>query len=357
MALVPAGVSSRRSTNHCIFGAIEPFDSCVTYRSPCSSDASVDDGWFICNYHLKLRFKMAKMVLPIFDEDDNQYKRTVARHLVGHKETDVKRILVPTKDNYTTVFNLSSMMLSEQLIFHMIYDNNEQIERICTALQNNENFMEAYSVVENVYSATRNILALTDPLAYCSRVANDDVRFFDPTVSNAGIQAGNGDTVFSKLPGFLRNLIKRAVAPETLQIDNEDLRLRNCNTCTINDTGLVATVTSSELYNPMRSADVIKTRTNRLQIRNVLKFEGETRALERTLSRYEEYPLYVPLFLGYQLVNIQNDILRANNFAPAAAGVPATVVRPIPTLSALATFAYRNAPAATASAAPVSVGV
>ncbi|ABF50303.1 vp39 [Antheraea pernyi nucleopolyhedrovirus] len=322
MALVFADVSSRRSTNHCIFGGIEPFDSCVTYRSPCSSDASVDDGWFICDYHLKLRFKMAKMVLPIFDEDDNQYKRTVARHLVGHKETGDKRILVPTATNYTTVFNLSSMMLSEQLIFHLIYNNQAEIERICTALRNNENFMEnTYSVVENVYSATRNILALTDPLAYCSRVANDDVRFF--TINNAGNQPGNADTVFSTLPGFLRNLIRRAVAPETLQIDNEDLRLRNCNTCVINDTGLVATVSGSELYNPVRSADIIKTRPNRLQIRNVLKFEGDTRALERTLGRYEEYPLYVPLFLGYQLVNLQNNILRANNFAPAAPGVPA----------------------------------
>ncbi|QDL56966.1 VP39 [Dione juno nucleopolyhedrovirus] len=323
MALVSPGVSSRRSTNHCVFGAIEPFDSCITYRSPCSSDASVDDGWFICDYHLKLRFKMSKMVLPIFDEDDNQYKRTIARHLVGHKERGDKRILVPTRNNYMTVFNLPSMMLSEQLIFHLIYDNRLEVNRICASLKNNENFMEStYSVVENVYNSTRNILSLTDPQAYCSRVANDDVRFFDATVVNNNYQAGNGDTVFNNMPGFLRNLIRRAVAPETLQIDTEDLRLRNSNTCVINDTGLVATVEGTELYNPVRSSDIIKTRPNRLQIRNVLKFEGDTRALERALGRYEEYPLFVPLFLGYQLVNLQNDILRANNFIPAPFGPP-----------------------------------
>ncbi|AHD25555.1 vp39 [Choristoneura murinana nucleopolyhedrovirus] len=323
MALVSPGVSSRRSTNHCIFGAIAPFDPCITYRSPCSSDASMDDGWFICNYHLKLRFKMAKMVLPIYDEDDNQYKRTIARHLVSHKERGINRILVPTTDNYTTAFNLPSMMLAEQLIFHLIYNNRTEVNRICNSLQQNENFLDnTYSVVENVYSSTRNILELTNPETYCSRVSNDDVRFFDATVVNNNYQAGNGDAVFNDMPSFLRNLIRRAVAPETLQIDNEDLRLRNCNTCVINATGLVATVEGTELYNPVRSADIIKTRPNRLQIRNVLKFEGDTRALERTLGRYEEYPMYVPLFLGYQLVNLQNNILRSNNFLPAPQAVP-----------------------------------
>ncbi|AUR45092.1 vp39 protein [Spilosoma obliqua nucleopolyhedrosis virus] len=323
MALVSPGVSSRRSTNHCIFGSIEPFDTCITYRSPCSSDASVDDGWFICDYHLKLRFKMSKMVLPIYDEDDNQYKRTIARHLVGHKERGVKRILVPTRNNYTTVFNLPGMMLAEQLIFHLIYDNRAEVDRICSSLRTSESFMDnMYNVVESVYNSTRNILLLTDPQAYCTRVANDDVRFFDATVVNNNYQPGSGDTVFNAMPGFLRNLIRRAVAPETLQIDSEDLRLRNCRTCVIDQTGLVATIEGTELYNPVRTSDIIKTRPNRLQIRNVLKFEGDTRALERTLGRYEEYPMYVPLFLGYQLVNLQNDILRANNFIPAALNVP-----------------------------------
>ncbi|AGR57102.1 VP39 [Choristoneura rosaceana nucleopolyhedrovirus] len=318
MALVSPGVLSRRSTNHCIFGAIQPFDACITYRSPCSSDASVDDGWFICDYHLKLRFKMAKMVLPIYDEDDNQYKRTIARHLVGNQEREEKRILVPTVNNYTTVFNLTGMMLAEQLIFHLIYNNQEEVNRICNSLQNNENFIDnTYSVVENVYNSTRNILSLTDPQTYCSRVANDDLRYFDTTPPIAGNELGNGDTVFNNMPGFLRNLIRRAVAPETLQIDSQNLRLRNCSTCRIDNTGLVATIDGTELYNPVRSTDIIKTRPNRLQIRNILKFEGDTRALERTLGRYEEYPMYVPLFLGHQLVDVQNDILRANNFLPS----------------------------------------
>lgn len=258
------------------------------------------------------------MSLPIFDEDDNQYKRTIARHLVGSKDT--KRVLVPTAANYMKEFNLQSMMLAEQLIIHLIYNNTGEINRICGALQQNENFFDnTYSIVESVYSSTHNILTLTDPNTYCSRVNNDDMRLFD-VLSGTSHQPGRGDVVFDKMPGFLRNLIRRAVAPETLQMETEELRLRNCHTCEINDNGLVATVNGTELYNPMRSLDIIKTRPNRLQIRNVLKFEGDTRALERTLGRYEEYPMYVPLFLGYQLVTSQNEILRSNNFAPTARG-------------------------------------
>ncbi|ANF29704.1 vp39 [Catopsilia pomona nucleopolyhedrovirus] len=320
MALVPAGVASRRLTNHCIFSAIVPFDSCITYRSPCSPDASVDDGWFICDYHLRLRFKMAKMVLPIFDEDDNQYKRTIARHLIGHKDEGVRRILVPTATNYETVFNLPSMMQSEQLIFHLIYNNTTRVNEICNALRNSESYMEnTYSIIENVYSSTRNILALTDPNAYCSRVARDDTRYFDISSPEGGIRAGGaGDQVFSQFSGFLQNLIRRAVAPETLQIDSEELRLRNCATCRIDATGLVASVEGTELYNPIRNSDIIRYQPNRLQVRNVLKFEGDTRALERSLNRYEEYPMYAPLFLGYQLINSENNLLRANNFVPVA---------------------------------------
>ncbi|AKN80972.1 VP39 [Lonomia obliqua multiple nucleopolyhedrovirus] len=318
MALVPANVASRRLRNHCIFSAIVPFDSCITYRSPCSPDASLDDGWFICDYHLRLRFKIAKMVLPIFDEADSQFKRTLGRHLVGHKDKGAQRILIPTAENYETIFNLAGMMQSEQLIFHLIYNNTQQVNAICNLLKTSENYMDnTYNVIENVYSSTRNILALTDPNAYCSRVSRDDLRYFD--VNNARNAAGGstGDVIFGRFPGYLQNLIRRAVAPEILQIDTEELRLRNCPTCVISNEGLVASVEGTELYNPIRTNDVIRHQPNRLQVRNVLKFEGDTQKLERTLSKYEEYPIYVPLFLGYQLINSENNILRTNNFIPA----------------------------------------
>nr|AFS51946.1 DekiORF68 [Dendrolimus kikuchii nucleopolyhedrovirus] len=332
MALVPAGVSSRRLTNHCIFASVVPFDACITYKSPCSSDASVDDGWFICDYHLRLRFKIAKMVLPIFDEDDNQFKRTIGRHLVGNK--DERRVLVPTAETYQNVFNLPSMMQSEQLIIHLIYNNAARVNEICEALKGNENYFDnTYSIIENVYSSTSNILALTDPNAYCSRVSRDDERYFDITNADA-LGRLEGDIQFRRFSGFLQNLIRRAVAPEIMQIDGTELRFRNCATCRIDATGLVATVPDggAELYNPVSSRDIVKynNRPNRLQVRSVLKFEGDTRVLDRALSRYEEYPMYVPLFLGLQLVNAENNLLRANNFIPSARQTVPTIFATAP---------------------------
>jgi Baculovirus major capsid protein VP39 len=324
MALVvPA---SRRLKNHCIFGAVVPFDACLTYKSPCSPDAFVDDGWFICDYHVRLRFKMAKMGLPIFDEDYNRFKRTIARHLVGHKETLDKRILVPTQANYESVLRINTMMQSEQLIFHLIYNDTAKVQDICNLLKHSETYFDnTYSMIEEVYSRTRNILALTDPQAFCSRVSTDEDRYFDTITSRpaaaGGAPASNrnalANTTFQTFPGFLQNLIKRAVAPEILQIDGEELRLRNCATCQITAEGLVATVDGPQLYNPIQNNDIIKNKPNRLQVRNVLKFEGDTRTLERTLARYEEYPTYVPLFLGYQLINSENSVLRTNNFVPS----------------------------------------
>ena len=141
MALVPVGMAPRQMrVNRCIFASIVSFDACITYKSPCSPDAYHDDGWFICNNHLIKRFKMSKMVLPIFDEDDNQFKMTIARHLVGNKERGIKRILIPSATNYQDVFNLNSMMQAEQLIFHLIYNNENAVNTIFENLKYTEGF-------------------------------------------------------------------------------------------------------------------------------------------------------------------------------------------------------------------------
>nr|WRK23469.1 vp39 [Bombyx mori nucleopolyhedrovirus] len=319
MALMPVGMAPRQMrVNRCIFSSIVSFDACITYKSPCSPDAYHDDGWFICNSHLIKRFKMSKMVLPIFDEDDNQFKMTIARHLVGNKERGIKRILIPSAANYQEVFNLNSMMQAEQLIFHLIYNNEDAVNVICDNLKYTEGFTSGTQrVIHSVYATTRSILDTTNPNTFCSRVSRDELRFFD--VTNARTRRGGvGDQLFNNYSGFLQNLIRRAVAPEYLQIDTEELRFRNSATCIIDETGLVASVPDGpELYNPIRSSDIMKSQPNRLQIRNVLKFEGDTRELDRTLSGYEEYPTYVPLFLGYQIINSENNFLR-NDFISRA---------------------------------------
>jgi hypothetical protein len=302
----------------------------------------------------------------------------MGRHLVDHRKKD--RILIPSVDNYQTVLNISGLLKAEQLIFHLIYKNTTAVEEICRSLGNSESFMEnSYSTVEEIFSQTQNILALTDPTAYCSRVSRDEQRFFntnilvapvpdqakidtattafrdaqtaydaavaaninDPTanpqstvdtaatvlntarrdyyVAATGLPDVNANIVFNKLPGFLQNLVRKAVAPEILQIDLEDIRLNNAATCQITAGGLIASVPSgAELYNPVQSDEIAKNKPNRLQVRNVLKFEGDTRQLDRSLANYEEHQPGVKLFLGYQLISSENNILRVNNFLPAA---------------------------------------
>jgi hypothetical protein len=236
---------------------------------------------------------------------------------VGHKERGDQRILVPTRANYESVLKVPTLMQSEQLIVHMIYDNARRINEICNSIRNVEYMEGVHQIIEEVYSNTRSILALTDPNAFCSRVAQDELRYFSPYEGAAAPEgAATADTVFARMPGFLQNFIKRAVQPEMLQIDTEELRLRNCPTCRIDSRGLVAEVDGVQLYNPIKPNDIIRFQPNRLQVRNVLKFEGDTRSLAKTLSYYEEYPLEVPLYLGRQIISSDNNLLRANYFLP-----------------------------------------
>ncbi|ACH88613.1 Vp39 [Helicoverpa armigera multiple nucleopolyhedrovirus] len=288
MALTPLG-SNQPQRNNCIFGAIRPFDTCRTYGNPCSSDASQDDGWFICEYHLSIRFRMEKMVLPIPDGEGTIYNRSVGKSLVS--ESDENRILIPTATNYEEVLKLPSMSLPEQLIFHMIYDQPDKQNNICKLLQYNENFhSDLYQVVEQVYNKTAGVLAKTNPERFCARVNTNNYRTYgsadDTNVSNI---------TYNALPGFLKNLIFKSVAPCTMDYTSGSLQLRNAPTCAITEQGLVA---SADIYNPVVPKYVSGYQENILKVDNVLRFKGNAVALQSSLSRYEHYPLVVPLMLG-----------------------------------------------------------
>lgn len=229
------------------------------------------------------------MVLPIPDGEGTIYNRSVGKSLVS--ESDENRILIPTATNYEEVLKLPSMSLPEQLIFHMIYDQPDKQNNICKLLQYNENFhSDLYQVVEQVYNKTAGVLAKTNPERFCARVNTNNYRTYgsadDTNVSNI---------TYNALPGFLKNLIFKSVAPCTMDYTSGSLQLRNAPTCAITEQGLVA---SADIYNPVVPKYVSGYQENILKVDNVLRFKGNAVALQTSLSRYEHYPLVVPLMLG-----------------------------------------------------------
>lgn len=259
------------------------------------------------------------MVLPIPDADGNTYYRTVGKSLVNHKAVGNDRILIPTRDNYESVLNIRALPLALQLVVHMIYDNVPEQEAICQLLQVNENFQkDTYKIAENLYSRTESILALTNPSRYCSRVALDGERIW-----------GNGERntageVYRRMPTFLQNLIDKAVAPDTMQIENEELLIRNCYTCQIKSEGLVADV---HLYNPVEPKYRAGLNENVLQVENVLKFKGNSNAMQKSLNRYEHYPITVPLMLGTQIVVTAKTVPRSRAYTITDLSNPATPIQ------------------------------
>ncbi|AIZ48639.1 vp39 [Agrotis segetum nucleopolyhedrovirus B] len=301
MALAPTAANTTRLRNYCIFGAVQPFDACRTYGSPCSPDSSQDDGWYICEYHASIRFKIEKMAMPIPDGEGNTFFRTVGKSLVSDKAEGIDRILIPTAENYETVLKINSMSLPEQLVFHMIYGDRTKQERVCQMLQYNESFQtDIYKIVENLYNNTLSVLALTDPTRYCSRVSQNSTRVYG--VSD---ESDIAEQTISRMPGFLQNLINKCVAPETMTIEDQTLEFRNCATCRIDNTGLVADV---KLYNPVEPKYRSGYNQNFLQIENVLKFRGNSVALQKSLARYEPFPVVVPLILGSEVVVTANSL-------------------------------------------------
>nr|WRQ96335.1 vp39 [Mamestra configurata nucleopolyhedrovirus A] len=288
MALTPYG-SNQPQSNNCIFGAIRPFDTCRTYSNPCSNDASQEDGWFICEYHLSIRFRMEKMVLPIPDAEGTIYNRSVGKSLISGTESN--RVLIPTKTNYEEVLKLPSMSLPEQLIFHMIYDEPDKQNEICKLLQYNENFhSDLYKVVERVYNKTAEVLAKTNPERFCARVNINNTRAYGPAD-----ETDIASVTYNAMPGFLKNLINKSVAPCTMDFPGGSINLRNAPTCAITEVGLVA---SADIYNPVVPKYMSMTNENILQIDYVPRFQGNAVALQTSLSRYEHYPLVVPLMVG-----------------------------------------------------------
>nr|ANW12248.1 vp39 [Malacosoma sp. alphabaculovirus] len=332
LGVVPLGVATTRQLrNYCIYGAVQPFSSCRPYESPCSPDAKFrDDGWYLCERHASIFFKMEKMVLPIPDSEGNTYNRMVGKSLVSHLAPDnnIDRVLIPTVDNYETVLSVQGMSLAEQLVTHMIYENERQQRVICDLLRAQETFStDGYSVLEVVYSHATNILSITDPNRFCSYVNSVETR----TYSQLSNEENRNDDIFNKMPKFIQNLISKSVAPETIQMENRGvtstIMIRNCATCTLTRSGLVA---SALLYNQavpkyrMRNDNIFK-------IENVVLFKGNANALNKSLAtRYEEYPIIVPLILGTEIrtnkttASIPTPMLSPGSGTSSSMGTPST---------------------------------
>jgi Baculovirus major capsid protein VP39 len=301
MALALPTPTNRGVKSYCIFNGVQPIDSCRRYESPCTPDNTVDDKFLICEGHL-LPLKMEKRYLPIPDADGNTYNRSVAISLVHHDAVGDERILIPTKNNYQTVLKLNNLSYAEQLVWHKIYENEAEQERICSLLEANERYQtETYAIAENIITKTDAILAMANPRSYCTRAATEIARVFGTETDSS--------TVYQQMPPFMQNLINRAVAPEVMQIENVSLMLRNCATCHIRDVGLLADV---PLYNPIIPKYANRVNQNLLRIENVLKFKGNANALQRILNRYPPYPIEVPLFLGEQIVTTVNSVIQRN---------------------------------------------
>ncbi|AGE89931.1 VP39 capsid [Spodoptera littoralis nucleopolyhedrovirus] len=291
MALVSGGNANSRMKNYCAFQGVRPieFNQCSNYRSPCSEDASQNDGVFMCQYHLSRFFKIEKTSIAIPDGTGQKLYRIVGKSLVSHNARANDRILIPTQENYQAVMNVSMLPPAERLVLHLIYNNRTAAAEICNQLRQQENFRS--DVVENVTSMVYRIIQITDPEAFCSVVASNDIRSF-------GNEADMTRT-YNSLPPFIKNLINTLVAPEVLTLGNNTFPLKACATVSITTNGLQAV----QLYNEVEPKYLYNRNDNILEIRNVIQFIGNSDALNKKLARYECYPLVVQLFLGSQTIN------------------------------------------------------
>ncbi|AAR28860.1 vp39 [Leucania separata nucleopolyhedrovirus] len=284
MSLLSGGALPSRMRSYCAFQNVQPmeFINRTSYKSPCSEDASQDDGTYICQYHLSRYFKIEKTSLMIPDGIGTPYYRLIGKSLINQSSRD--RILIPTADNYQTVLNLPMMSPSERLIMHMIYRNKALADELCVQFRQQESFSSVK--VELITGPAARLIYMTDPDSYCSSVNNpNEVRLFvkDPELR-----------VYTAFPPYIKNLINKLVAPEVLTIGATQMMLKNSATVAINNTGLVAI----KLYNEVIPKYVYTRNDNVLEIKNVLQFVGNDNALNKKLARYECHPIIVQLFLG-----------------------------------------------------------
>lgn len=295
--------------NYCIFGANVELDLCNTRRrNNCSSDARNNDGWFICNAHLSRKFKMQKNAIPISDIEGTTFYRSSGISLVGHEETGKDRILIPNRNNYESVMNIQQMSLADQLILHQIYDNVEAQRTVCLSLRNAtsyERLSERFDQViwpplKLLYERTRSILAMTDPSSFCAKVIGDGVHVYGSSDRGEDISS----RIVREMPSFIRNLINKCVAPEILKIESKEIMLRNCATCHIDETGLVASV---RLYNPYIPRFINKDESDYIQVETVVKFRGNPTALNEQMAVYSEHQIHVPVMLGVEIMPTSNN--------------------------------------------------
>ncbi len=250
---------------------------------------------------------MEKNSIPISDQEGTTFYRSSGISLVGQEEVGNRRILIPSRNNYETVLNVNQMSTADQLIVHMIYENIQAQKEVCARLRDysglerlSERFDQGvWAPLKMLYERTASILAKTDPNSFCSRINNINVRLYGAN----DIAENLSDDIVKKMPPFLRNLIHKCVAPETMKVETKTIMLRNCPTVHIDESGLVASV---QLYNPITPRYFSKNESDYIRIETVVRFSGNAEALNENISMYCEHPLYVPVMLGIEVITTSN---------------------------------------------------
>lgn len=297
--------------NFCVFQLLPNYqEECNRYDAPqqaCSSDKNIDDGTFVCNYHLRRMFKIEKKTLEIPSGVGQSFKMLIGSTLI--QQNDERRVMIPTRSNYEAHFRVPSLTPVEKYVLHVIYGEEGKAREVCEALRDQECYPEAFWIKNT--SIVTMLVAMTNPHALCRPESIRDVRIFDnspsaaPAAAERAAEGGEpaepaSHRVFMDMPPFIQNLIRRLVRPQVLVLGTERLVLEQLPTC-----DLVAGqgLTAPRLYNPVKpSIYAGYLRELRFELRTVVEFEGAATRYQNNLSGYEVFKIIRVLLLGTETI-------------------------------------------------------
>uniref|UniRef100_A0AAN0LIA3 Viral capsid protein 39 n=1 Tax=Nesodiprion zhejiangensis nucleopolyhedrovirus TaxID=3135970 RepID=A0AAN0LIA3_9BACU len=227
--------------NDCIFRLARENERLQSVLEPGKNCKNPLSNLYICQKHLEEHFPLMVVKTNQLEgiDKDNIYQRIAVLSRLPHNYR--KRIIIPTRSNYESVFNVNYLPISYQLVFHLLYQNQKAIDKICSDIKVSGNkFSVNGSAIDALIADVKGRLAgIISTDIKCSIPITTVSRTWESTPNITNIMEDPSE------PLFIKNLITNLICPRAMVIDNKVYKFLTAANVIFDENGLVV----DNLYN------------------------------------------------------------------------------------------------------------
>ncbi|ABC74966.1 major viral capsid protein 39 [Neodiprion abietis nucleopolyhedrovirus] len=239
---VPAHERSASNTNECIFRYARENDKLNQTIDPGYNCSNYLSGLYICQKHLEDYFRLSLRKINQLEGTDQGrvFERLSVLSRLPHNYRN--RVIVPTRRNYEDIFKVAYLPISYQLVFHLLYQNQSAIDKICqdVKISGNKFSINGGAIDALISDVKKRLAGIITTDIKCSVEVTSVTRTWESVPNIINIMDDPQE------PLFIKNLITNLICPRAMVIDNKTFKFETAANVIFVEEGLIV----DNLYNP-----------------------------------------------------------------------------------------------------------